>query len=288
MSRYIAVDPTWLSIGPARRIIRILWTLTFDAQEGQKTVFSREVLDWWLTVFKEEGISKYLIEGDSGLIEPYPIRTSKAKIKENYNITHLYDKIAKDVLLVNDEIKQRVDDLLREKSPYVCIYHRGTDKIYDTVYCPADYYLEAVKRYLKEPGKKSINVFVVTDSNFFLSTIRSFRDVFSTDTLKSSTELPLHLLVNTPSKQILTDCIVDALVLSRAEYLIHSTSEMVSLALALNPELVKTDVFETFSKEAKIALDRSLSYVRFLHSKMSELAKENHTLKQRIVDLGKQ
>lgn len=249
--QYAVISPSY-SVGMFSHFFTVLGFLDYYDKErfaGVKIDFGRQGLyydkewgpNWWGYYFEPIEV------GNMKNGEQKTFRRREC-IFQSYRATSLisrqraYELIQKYVK-VKPEIASEIDQFVNEyfTAPFVIgVHYRGTDKIttgeagfvsYDTI-------IQKVVEVVKEYDLTDYKVYVATDETNFLNYIqRHFPEqVVYQEATRSSTKTPIHLKSKNPY-QIGKEAVIDALLLSKCDYLIRTSSNLSQASTYFNPKM---------------------------------------------------
>lgn len=137
-----------------------------------------------------------------------------------------------------EKINQFVFDHFRD-TYVIAIHYRGTDKTTEAT--PVSYaeVAKKVEEVLLETQPHNYTLFIATDEQNFLDYMISLYGntvCYNTEAIRSLNSIPLHL-GNTDRYQCGIDAIVDAVLLSRSNYLIRMVSNLSQVSTFFNPNI---------------------------------------------------
>lgn len=165
------------------------------------------------------------------------LATNKMSLRRCNQLINRYIKIKPDLLM---EIDQFVVDHFQEDY-IIGIHYRGTDKITTNEAKFTDYstVADAVREQLSIHQSGNYQIFVATDEEAFLVYMKEqFPDrIICQETAQRSTnDIPIHLRNDHPY-QIGKEAVIDAIVLSRCDFLIRTLSNLSICSCYFNPLL---------------------------------------------------
>ena len=139
------------------------------------------------------------------------------------------------------ELQQKIDQLqdhLFQDRYIIGVHYRGTDKMEEARIVPYKKVLSKIIKHLKEKVPSHYKIFVATDEEPFLNYLKSYfgEKVCCTDAMRATTKIPIHLNNSDPYK-CGEEAIIDAVLLSRTNFLIRTSSNLSFWSLFLNPNL---------------------------------------------------
>jgi hypothetical protein len=157
--------------------------------------------------------------------------------KSIYNVREKAHRLIKKYIKVNAIVQKKVDDFYNTYlagKKVIGIHYRGTDKCEEVKQVPFETYIEEINKYA------DYQIFVASDDQKFIATIKQLykERVVAYNCCRSSDGKPIHRYKpeNAQSMaQLGEDVLVEALLLSRCELLIHSLSNVSTVALYFNP-----------------------------------------------------
>lgn len=113
------------------------------------------------------------------------------------------------------------------------IYYRGTDKSQETKRIPIALVIKQARKF------KGCQFFVATDEQYVLDTFKKFLPgpVIHTDCFRSKDGRPIHFHGTGGKALAGQEVLIDALLLARCEYFIHTWSNVSMAVLVFNPAL---------------------------------------------------
>lgn len=138
-------------------------------------------------------------------------------------------------------IKQRVENFIAEQfkgEVVIGLHYRGTDKNSEAPPVPYEQVFEKIQQQIQEQQLREFQIFVATDEQSFLEFMQTqFPDrVIAISMARSCNHWPLHIGNPTPGRQG-EDAIVDALLLSRCDLLIRTSSNLSLWSTFFNPKI---------------------------------------------------
>jgi hypothetical protein len=166
----------------------------------------------------------------------------------------LFDKFRKNELIqkyirVKPEILEEIDSYVDShfKDSYIIgVHHRGTDKVTEWPLIPYEqtiHTLNHIIRNLPKSDVKRLKIYVATDDHYFLDHIleRFPYEIIYNDFARSKTSKPIHdhgLTFYSNNYQKGKEALVDCLLLSRCNILVHPGTSMLSIiASSFNPQM---------------------------------------------------
>lgn len=135
----------------------------------------------------------------------------------------------------------------------LAIHYRGTDKIVEAPRITYQAVLKNIQKILDEHATSPYKIFVATDEEAFLQTMINIygdRVCFNPNATRSTTGKPLHFQSPDPY-QCGLEAIIDALLLSKGNYLIRTSSNLSRWSTYFNPSLPVTELSQR--KEKKLS-----------------------------------
>jgi hypothetical protein len=190
--------------------------------------------NWWNYYFEPIG------DGLKG----HPIYPSGAEYAKAYqqrrNMTHSeVAAFVKKYIRVKQSILDQVE-LFRarhfQESFVIGVHYRGTDKKKEAPRVPYEKVFEKISECL--PLDQPYQIFVATDEEAFLSAIKEVypHRVIATDAARSSSEVGVHFL-NKHQYDIGEEALIDALLLSKCDLLIRTSSSLSLWSTYFNPDM---------------------------------------------------
>ena len=153
--------------------------------------------------------------------------------------TEAHRLIAK-YLKLKPEIKQKVSSFVDAnfKNNYmISIHYRGTDKISEARRTAYDEVDLAVAQVVRDEHLSRYKIFVATDEQGFIEHAeKKFGDVCFQEAIRSTGRKPIHFNNENPYRAG-EEALVDALLLSRADFLIRTSSNLSRWSTYFNPAL---------------------------------------------------
>jgi hypothetical protein len=143
---------------------------------------------------------------------------------------------------IRPEIQKKIDDYVESrfsKDHIIAIHYRGTDKGCEAVPVPHAEVIETTKNYISQNQLTNYKIFIATDEQEMVSTLL---DAFGTDhvigysTQRSQNGAPLHFGNSDPSGHG-EEALIDAVLLSKGDILIRTSSNLSRWSTYLNPTL---------------------------------------------------
>lgn len=153
--------------------------------------------------------------------------------------TEAHRLIAK-YLKLRPEIEREVSSFVDAnfKNNYIIsIHYRGTDKISEGKRTPYEQVDQAVAQVVRDEHLSRYKVFVATDEQGFIEHAeKKFRDVCFQEAIRSTGGKPIHFNSEDPSRAG-KEALVDSLLLSKANFLIRTSSNLSRWSTYFNPDL---------------------------------------------------
>jgi len=152
-------------------------------------------------------------------------------------------KLIQKYIHIKPHIQEKITTFEKEnfKNHFVIsVHYRGTDKIIEAPRVPYEKVPEEILNVMKTYGDKKYKIFVATDEqNFVDYMINLFGDLvcYNKDALRSTSGNPVHLDKNFSRYKSGEDALIDCILLSRANFLIRSSSNLSRWSTYFNPKI---------------------------------------------------
>jgi len=211
--------------------------------------------NWWEYYFEpiklgnQNEYSSINIIEENVYVDPNSIEFCNS-LEENYNLVQKY-------ITVKDHILQKVEAFQRqifEDKFIIGVHYRGTDKLFrEAPFVAYGNVVESVHKVISLiPLGMDYKIFIATDEMPFLQFMQyQFLDKVCYCEIKRATDgMPLHLDLGRDPYQVGEGAIIDAIILSRVNFLIRTSSNLSLCSRYFNPKLPVIELSqrqETFS-----------------------------------------
>lgn len=169
---------------------------------------------------------------------PYYIRWSKGEKYRNQAF-----RLIQKYMRIKPHILEKIDALTKDFNNHcvLTVHYRGTDKIAEAPRIEYEVFLQAIQQAIKTFGQQSYRMYVATDEQAFLDYIIAHfgqHVLYNKDAFRSDNNTQaVHLNPFYNRYKCGEDALIDALVLSRGNYLIKSCSNLSRWSTFFNPKL---------------------------------------------------
>lgn len=234
-------------VGPAGQVIRLIQSYSIALLKKETFIIDQETASWWQSCFDSCFYQIDKVE------QKYDLNQHLKEVEQNKAYQELLIETAGKVLVLKSYLRSPFD------FSYKCIYRRGTDKITETCYYPGILF----KKLYDKQDVESFPLVLVSDSQYCIDELKTYYpEALTTKTIKSQNEAPIHLHFAITPQQLLRDCLLDCLVLSKSFSVIYSHSMMINLAKLFNPTLKCISVESIVDEELRQILDSCTAYLK--------------------------
>jgi len=153
---------------------------------------------------------------------------------------HKVNRLIKKYIKIKPFIENEVSSFVTKcfKHHYMIgVHFRGTDKISEAMRTPYETVKHAIDQLVKKNNLSDYGIFVATDEEDFINYMReNYKDICYQDAIRSTTGRPIHFDNEDPFKAG-EDALVDAILLSKTNFLIRTSSNLSRWSTYFNPDL---------------------------------------------------